>query len=140
MKLRTMVSTSLALLAFLCFVTKLFAIGSGGLLNLIPQAQVFLQDLHGAKQPVAYKVYVHPMEGSMALVRDGSDVILALDKNKHQAVEIASNAVTYSPDGGIMDVPEHTPYKVLAHAPHFGRTLASLDLGDGNTLVVTVKR
>jgi hypothetical protein len=119
---------------------RLEAVGCGGLLNLVPQARVWIEPVNGPRQEVPYKVFVHPMEGSLVLVREGTPVVLALDKNKKHAVELVLDDLKLSPDGTIIDVPEKTPYKVLLNAPHFNRTYASLRLNDNSLLTVSVVR
>lgn len=120
--------------------SRVEAVGCGGILNLVPQAQVWLEPLNGQRQQVPYRVYVHPMEGSFVLVRKGTPVVLALDKNKKHAVELSLKDLKLSPDGTIIDVPEKTPYKVLVHTPHFNRTFASVRLNDNSLLTVSVLR
>jgi len=120
--------------------SRVGAVGCGGLLNWVPQAQVWVEALNGQRQQVPYKVFVHPMEGSIVLVREGTPVVLALDKNKKHAVELSLADLKLSADGTIIDVPEKTPYKVLINAPHFNRTYASLRLNDNSLLTVSVTR
>jgi len=139
MKLRKTVLASF-ILAVLFLAKGLVAIGCGGLLNLVPQAQVWVENATGVRQAVPYKVFVHPMEGSLVLIRDGESLALGLDKNKKHAVEVPVAMLKLSADGSILDVPEHLPSKVLQHVPHFNRTYASLRLNEGSTLIVSVKR
>jgi hypothetical protein len=116
------------------------AVGSGGILNLVPQAQVQVER-NGSKQLVSNcRVYVHPMEGSLVLLSDGARVALAFDKNKRQAVEFNVDDIVVSKDGTTIDVPEKASYKVLHAIPHFGRTHASMLRDDGSRLIVDVKR
>jgi hypothetical protein len=138
---RTLVQASVGLLLLLAAAaSELSAIGCGGLLNLIPQAQVVIRDREGRERTEPYQVFVHPMEGSLVLLRNGSDMALGLDKNKRHAVEVAVKDLKLSADGSILDVPEHLEYKVLTAVPHFDRTYASLAVGAGETLIVRVKR
>jgi hypothetical protein len=133
---------ALALTVSLLFLAggRLGAVGSGGLLNLVPQAQVWIENSIGARESLPYKVYVHPMEGSLVLIREGVPAALALDKNKKHAVELPLDHLKLSKDGTILDVPEHTPFKVLVNAPHFNRTFASVRLDNNSLLVVSVAR
>jgi hypothetical protein len=128
------------LIALLFLSNGLAAIGCGGLLNLIPQAQVWIEDAAGARRLAPYKVFVHPMEGSIVLIREGESDALGLDKNKRHTVEVPLEKLTLSADGSILDVPENTPAKTLPNAPHFNRTYASVRLNDDTLLIVMVKR
>ena len=134
------ITLGIAVLMMVYSIDAAYALGSGGILNLIPQAQVQVEH-NGSKRLVAdYKVYVHPMEGSIVLLSPGTQIVLALDKYKKKAVEFDVGYVKMSKDGTTIDVSEKTPYKVLRTIPHFGRTQASMRRDDGSRLIVSVKR
>jgi hypothetical protein len=116
------------------------AIGSGGILNAVPQARVWIEDATGKRQATGRRVYVHPMEGSLLVLEEGASVAIALDKNKNHAIAMPASAVIVLRDPDRVDVPEKTPYEVLRNPPHFNRTYASVVLNDGSKLVVEVAR
>jgi len=117
-----------------------YAVGSGGILNLIPQARVRVEQNGSTHTAGDFRVYVHPMEGSIVLFSPGAQVVLALDKNKKQAIEFKLSDIIVSKDGTFIDVPERTSFKVLPYVPHFNRTHVSLVRDDGSRLIVDVPR
>lgn len=117
-----------------------FAIGSGGILNLVPQARVWIEQSGIKQQMAVWRVYVHPIEGSLLVVTTGQEKFIALDKNKKHAIMIERSSVIFSDSNAIVDVPEETPYKVLKYRPHFNRTHANVLLDDGSLLIVDVER
>lgn len=117
-----------------------WAVGSGGLLNLVPQARVTLGHGDNAQEVGDAKVYVHPLEGSLVVILPQENSVLALDKNKRHTIQMPMDAVQVLDGGTIVDVPEDTPYTVLPGHPHFNRIHASVSLEDGRVLVVSVER
>jgi hypothetical protein len=117
------------------------AVGSGGILNLVPQAQVWEKDAEDTTfRQIDCKVYVHPMEGSLVLIKANEPLVLALDKNKHHAITMKRDDIKILSDGLMIDVPEHIPYVVLPLAPDFNRTYASHARRDGSIIKVVVQR
>ena len=86
-----------AALATICSLSANFAnaIGSGGILNLVPQATVEDTSSEGQRLLKNYRVYVHPTEGSIVLILEGSETALGMDKNKKHAKK--SNAIQAFP-------------------------------------------
>jgi len=114
--------------------STLFAIGSGGLLNIVPQARVSLSG-----EQKEWAVYVHPFEGSVLVIPNDSDTCYALDKNKKHAIKIAKSSIKFQ-STGVVDVPEDSPYTILKYRPEFGRLFAKVALDDGRMLIVDVER
>ena len=115
------------------------AVGSGGLLNIVPQARVWEVQSGASRRLAGYTVYVHPFEGSLLLVPDVGDKVVALDKHKRHVIEMARESVHFVEDG-IVDVPEAAAYTVLQSPPHFNRTAALAVLGDGRRIRIDVDR
>lgn len=134
-------SSMVAILLITCMAAgRATAIGSGGILNAVPQARVWIEDATGKREATGRRVYVHPLEGSLLVLQEGAPVAIALDKNKKHAITLPVSAITVLRDPDRVDVPEKTPYEVLRNPPHFNRTYASVVLDDGSKLVVEVAR
>jgi len=129
-----------AYLFALSFSSHSFGIGSGGVLNLVPQARVLEQKDDQWTEVSTFRVYVHPMEGSILLIPSTGSTAIAFDKNKKHTIEVSTGDIRVFPDGSAVDVPEHTPFRVQREAPHFNRTFLEAKLDDGRILRVEVPR
>jgi len=130
----------LTFLVSVCLGGRLHAFGSGGILNYIPQAHVWITEGGVEKEVKIWKVYVHPMEGSFLLIPKNGEECLALDKNKFYAAKLKKSAIKISDTGRIIDVPEKVEYSILKHRPHFNRTFVMQTLDDGRVLTIRVDR
>lgn len=120
--------------------SSVLAVGSGGLLNIVPQAKVWYVVNGNTELKDSWKVYVHPMEGSLVVFPEEGNYCIALDKNKRHAITITKDQIAVIGNGDMIDVPENVEYEVLRNAPHFNRTYASIELNDGSKIKITVER
>lgn len=138
---RARILTGLLAACLLCLPSLVsYSIGSGGILNLVSQARVWIEDADGRHQLPDWKVYVHPLEGSLLAVPANSSTCIALDRNKRHAVKLQKEDLSFSTDSYIVDVPEATPYTILRNRPHFNRTKAQVLLDSGELLIIDVQR
>lgn len=130
---------SALLLAALMFRAPAYSIGSGGILNLVPQARVLERegDRWISRE---FSVYVHPLEGSILLVARNSDTAIAFDKNKKHTITLKVTDISIAEDGRSVDVPEKTPFVVLPFAPHFNRTFIEARIDQDRLIRVEVER
>lgn len=126
-----------SVVATLVFSHDAVGVGSGGVLNLVPQAQVLFD---GTPAPGEIEVYVHPLEGSLVVVDRARRLCIALDKNKRHAISMKLADLDFANDGLSIDVAETTPYVVLRGAPHFNRLRAEVRLDDGQLMTIMVER
>ncbi|MBI4091014.1 MAG: hypothetical protein HY422_03245 [Candidatus Komeilibacteria bacterium] len=138
--LGVVISAVVFLVVLTLLTSSVHAVGSGGILNFVPQATVTITDSSGKSRSMECRVYVHPLEGSLLVVEQGSSVAIALDRYLQRTISMAMNAIVVSPNEDQVDVPEHVPFTVLHNPPRFERTKASVILDDGATLTIQVKR
>lgn len=130
----------LLILISIVLINSAFSIGTGGILNLVPQARVWKIKDEIKEQLYGWKVYVHPFEGALLLVPPDEDTCIALDKHMKRTLQIEARRIKFLNNDNMVEVKEDTPYKVLKNAPHFNRIYAEITLEDGTLLKVDVER
>lgn len=114
------------------------AIGSGGVLNHVPQARVWLGEGESKKELVGWDVYVHPTEGSIVVISKGRDECIALDRWKNQTIRMDPRLVTFLSNG--IYVEHDIPFKLLLHRPTFTQLSASTRLENGMLFTISVRK